>query len=92
MLASRKVERPSKKELKNLLLEFNMSQIAQIYNVTDNAIRRWCDLYRLPKRLNGIKQLREKEKKKREEKEKLALEKQRQKEAVQFKKQLDKLL
>lgn len=74
------------------MLEFNMSQIAQIYGVTDNAIRRWCEMYKLPQRLKGIKQLREKEKQKREEKEKLALEKQRQKEAEQFKKQLDKLL
>lgn len=91
MLASRKVQRPSKAELKALLLQFSMTDIARIYGVTDNAIRRWCEMYKLPQRLKGIKALREKEAAKALEKQKKEEEKQRQKAAKKLKKQRESL-
>jgi group I intron endonuclease len=49
-IAHRKVDRPSKEELFNLLCQYNghFTNIAKLYNVTDNAIRRWCRDYDLP--------------------------------------------
>lgn len=49
-IAKRKVDRPSKEELFNLLCQHNgrFTKIAKLYNVTDNAIRRWCKYYNLP--------------------------------------------
>ena len=46
----RKVERPSKEELFNLLYQSNghFTKIAKLYNVSDNAIRKWCKYYNLP--------------------------------------------
>lgn len=91
MLASRKVVRPSKAELKALLLQFSMTDIAKIYGVTDNAIRRWCEMYKLPKRLKGVKELREKEAAKTLEKQKKEEEKKRQKSAQKLKRQRESL-
>ena len=91
MLASRKVQRPSKAELKALLLQFSMTDIARIYGVTDNAIRRWCEMYKLPQRLKGIKALREKEAAKALEKQRNEEAKQRQKAARKLQKQREKL-
>lgn len=85
-LASRRVKRPTKSELKNLLLQFSMVQIAEIYGITDNGIRRWCIMYKLPYRLKDIKKLREKEKLKTEERAKKEEEKKRQKESAALKK------
>lgn len=46
----RKVERPDKETLHNLLIEHqgNFTQIARIFGVTDNAVRKWCRGYDLP--------------------------------------------
>ena len=67
-LSQRKVEnRPSKRELKKLLLEFRISEISEIYGISGNGIRRWCQFYKLPYKLKDIKKLREKEQKKKEE-------------------------
>lgn len=38
----RKVERPAKEELKELLLEHNFSKVGDLFGVSDNAIRKWC--------------------------------------------------
>lgn len=43
----RKVERPSKDELKSLLLEHNFSKVGELFGVSDNAIRKWCLSYNL---------------------------------------------
>lgn len=66
-LSQRKVVRPSKRELKKLLLEFSITQISEIYGISGNGIRRWCAAYNLPFKLKDIKKLREKEQVKAEE-------------------------
>lgn len=53
---SQKVERPSREELKKLIRVKPFTVIAKEYNVTDNAIRKWCIAYNLPKRVKDIKQ------------------------------------
>ena len=89
-LASRRVARPSKSELKNLLLELSMVQIAQIYGITDNGVRRWCIMYKLPYRLKEIKKMREKERLKSEERAKNEEMKKRQKESAALRRKNEK--
>ena len=50
----RKVERPSKEELSQLLQESNFSAIGRTYGVSDNAVRKWCKYYNLPHRKKDI--------------------------------------
>lgn len=45
----RKAERPNREELKALIRVKPFTQIAKEYNVTDNAIRKWCDSEKLPR-------------------------------------------
>lgn len=46
----RKVDnRPSREELKKLIRELPFTQIADQYEVSDNAIRKWCDKENLPR-------------------------------------------
>ena len=46
---SRKCERPSKEELYNLLKEYkNFTYIANLFNVSDNAVKKWCKQYGIP--------------------------------------------
>lgn len=40
---------PTREELKKLIRDFPFTKIGKIYNVTDNAVRRWCEHYKLPK-------------------------------------------
>lgn len=47
---SRVCERPSREELKNLIRTLPFTQIGQRFNVSDNAIRKWCDSYSLPRK------------------------------------------
>jgi hypothetical protein len=46
-----KVERPSREELKQLIRKESFLGIARMYDnkITDNAIRKWCDAYKLPR-------------------------------------------
>lgn len=46
----RKVDRPSKESLFNILKQNkgNFTQASKIFGVTDNAIRKWCKYYNLP--------------------------------------------
>lgn len=53
----RVVERPSRDELKNLIRTIPFTTIAQNYGVTDNAIRKWCDLEHLPRKKSIIKSI-----------------------------------
>lgn len=46
--SSRKVERPNKDELYSLLLNNPFSKVGSMFNVTDNAVRRWCRSYGIP--------------------------------------------
>lgn len=52
----RKVERCSREELKKLLRTIPILQIGHKFNVSDNTIRKWCDFYKLPRRVKDIKQ------------------------------------
>lgn len=49
-LHNRKVTRPTKQQLKDMLLQVNgnFTQVARKYGVTDNAIRKWCKIYDIP--------------------------------------------
>lgn len=42
-------QKPCKNELQNILFENkgNFTKVGKIYNVTDNAVRKWCKLYQL---------------------------------------------
>lgn len=60
-LISRKADRPSREELKNLIRKKPFTHIAQEYGVTDNTIRKWCISYNLPSRKSDIKSYSEEE-------------------------------
>lgn len=55
-LSKRKVDRPSREELKDLIRNQSFVSIARLYGVTDNAVRKWCDGYTLPRKVSEIKQ------------------------------------
>lgn len=44
-----KTERPDRETLKELIRTTSFLQIGKDYNVSDNAIRKWCDNYNLPR-------------------------------------------
>lgn len=48
-LNQRKTERPTREELKQMIRTMSFTEIGKMYNVTDNAIRKWCVSYNLPK-------------------------------------------
>lgn len=52
---SRKVERPSREELKHLIRDNSFTSIARMLDVSDNSIKKWCKRYNLPHRVNDIK-------------------------------------
>lgn len=63
--ARRKVsERPSREELKNLIRTTPFTKIGEIFGVTDNAIRKWCDAVNLPRKSTEIKKYSDEEWKK----------------------------
>lgn len=49
-LQSRKTQRPGREELKCLIRIKPFTTIGKDYNVSDNAIRKWCDQYNLPRK------------------------------------------
>ena len=54
--AALKTDKPAtKEELKKLIREKSFVDIGKQYNVTDNAIRKWCASYGLPTRKKDIK-------------------------------------
>ena len=46
----------SREHLKNLIREKSFSDLGRFYNVSDNAIRKWCDKYNLPRTKKAIKE------------------------------------
>lgn len=54
-IVQRKTDRPNRDELKKLIRELPFTKIAEIYGVTDNAIRKWCDAEKLPRKKSQIK-------------------------------------
>lgn len=57
----RKADRPEREELKKLIRSKSFLEIGRMYNVTDNAIRKWCDNYNLPRKAGEIKRISEEE-------------------------------
>lgn len=57
----RKTEWPQRDELKKLIRAQPFSVIGKMYNVSDNAIRKWCKNYNLPTKKSEIKQYSDKE-------------------------------
>ena len=53
--ASRKVDRPEREELLQLIQTKSFCEIGRIYGVTDNAIRKWCKNMNLPSTKEEIK-------------------------------------
>lgn len=54
---SRTCEWPTREELKLLIRTTPFTTIGKKYNVTDNAVRKWCDHYNLPKKVKDIKKI-----------------------------------
>lgn len=51
----RKVSRPSRQELKQEIRNYSFVELGKKYNVSDNAIRKWCKFYNLPSKRKEIK-------------------------------------
>ena len=49
--------RPSKEELLELIKRMPFVKIGKMYNVSDNAIRKWCKSYNLPYKRKDIKKM-----------------------------------
>ena len=45
----------SRKELKKMIRNIPFTQIGKKFNISDNAVRKWCDKYNLPKKVSEIK-------------------------------------
>lgn len=54
-IAQRRVERPSREEFKQLIRTTPFTTIGKQFGVSDNAIRKWCDNYNLPRKVAEIK-------------------------------------
>lgn len=54
-LLQRKVERPDRDTLIELLRYYNLRCIGKQYGVSDNAVRKWCKSYNLPYRRHDIR-------------------------------------
>ena len=48
-IKNRVVDRPDRQILKDLIRTKPFTQIGEDYKVTDNAVRKWCDYYNLPR-------------------------------------------
>ena len=57
----RVIERPTREELKKMLRTKTFLQIGKDYGVSDNAVRKWCDKERLPRKISEIKKFSEEE-------------------------------
>ena len=53
----RKVDRPSKEELFNMITTMSFLEIGRKYGVTDNTIRKWCKGYDLPSTKRDLKNI-----------------------------------
>lgn len=56
-ISSRKVERPSREELKDLIYTTSFVKIGEKFHVSDNTIRKWCKYYNLPFQTSEIKNI-----------------------------------
>lgn len=53
----RKIERPTREELKRLIREKPFTQIGKMFGITDNAIKKWCISENLPSRKTDINKI-----------------------------------
>lgn len=51
---ARKVDRPSKEQLIQDMYDLPITKIGEKYKVSDNAIRKWCKYYNIPKKRKEI--------------------------------------
>lgn len=56
-----KTNKPSREELKVLIRTVPFVQIGRMFGVSDNAVRKWCDSYGLPRKATDIKNITEEE-------------------------------
>lgn len=54
-IQNRKVDRPSRDELKTLIRTIPFTKIGIQFGVSDNTVRKWCDTEKLPRRASEIK-------------------------------------
>lgn len=54
-IMQRKVERPTRNDLKKLIRNNSFKEIGKMYNVSDNTIKKWCKSYQLPHKVSKIK-------------------------------------
>jgi len=54
---AQKVSRPTREELKGLIRNLSFLKIGQMFGVTDNSIRKWCDSYKLPRTKTEINKI-----------------------------------
>ena len=59
--AQRIVERPQRDELKQLVRQYPFTQLAKMFGVSDNAIRKWCDAENIPRKKSDIQAYSEEE-------------------------------
>lgn len=55
--ASKDVPYVSREELKRLIRIMPFTQIGEKFGVSDNAVRKWCDKYQLPRKSSEIKKI-----------------------------------
>ena len=58
---STEVEKVSREELKTLIRTLPFTKIGEKFGVSYNAVRKWCDKYGLPKRMDEIKKFSDEE-------------------------------
>lgn len=60
-LADKETHIPEREELKSLIRQHSFLEIGRIFNVSDNAIRKWCDKRNLPRKKGEINKMTEEE-------------------------------
>lgn len=56
-LNCRVADRPEREELKSLIRSISFLEIGRRFGVTDNAVRKWCDTYNLPRTKKEIQKI-----------------------------------
>lgn len=56
-IVQRKVDRPTREDLKNEIRNYSFLSLGKKYGVSDNAIRKWCQYYNLPTKKSEIKNI-----------------------------------
>lgn len=56
-IVQRKVDRPTRENLKNEIRNQSFLSLGKKYGVSDNAIRKWCQYYNLPTKKSEIKNI-----------------------------------